>query len=165
MHPPTSISFVKHMLLLIPQTSISTKERHDVLELARFLTELGVIDYYFVIHRTSTIALAAILNAIEEISGSNSVSSMLLSKELDKTSNLRCGSEELFACRNRLRLLYAQSGYAHPSTNETRSEAVSPVCVTYGCSHPEVIDAMAWANQKQMQYPTTPNEYRTNGNE
>jgi hypothetical protein len=128
------------MLLLLPQVSLSVDTRHDLLELARFLTELSVIDYYFVIHHSSTIALAALLNAIEELPGASQDLTKLLLAEVGKAAGFQTSSEELSACRDRLRLLYAQGGYSHPgSSPEPRPETVSPVCVSYGCAPYSVV--------------------------
>ena len=100
MHPPTSFCFVKHMLLLLPQLSISIETRHDLLELSRFMTELSVVDYYFVIHRTSSIALAALLNAMDEVPGASNATATLLIGELEKVSGFEGPSEELAVCRS-----------------------------------------------------------------
>eukprot|EP00956_Cyclotella_meneghiniana_P045838 scaffold386881_cov53-Cyclotella_meneghiniana.AAC.1 len=63
-HPPTAYSFVKMMLLLLPR-SMSPKDRHDTNELARFLTEMSVCDYWFVTKKPSNVALASLINALE----------------------------------------------------------------------------------------------------
>ncbi|GKY94207.1 hypothetical protein MPSEU_000386700 [Mayamaea pseudoterrestris] len=153
MHPPTSFSFVKHMLLLLPQVSVSMETRHDVLELARFLTELSVIDYYFVMHRTSTIAVAALMIAMEELPGSSRATTNLLVSELAKISLLHGSSEELAACRGRLRLLYAQGGYSHPSAAaEARPDTNSPVCVSYGCNPYELAHGSAAVERPKASY-------------
>ena len=124
------------MLLLLPQLSISIETRHDLLELSRFMTELSVVDYYFVVHRTSTIALAALLNAMDEVPGASNATATLLLAEMERVFGFDGPSEELAVCRSRLRLLYAQGGYSLPTATptESRPETVSPVCVSYGCS-------------------------------
>jgi hypothetical protein len=112
---------------------MSVETRHNLLELARFLTELSVVDYYFVIHRPSTIALAAVLNAMDELPGCCMYSWDCLLAQLGKVTRLQDSSDELVACRERLRLLYIQGGYSHPSApTDARPETVSPVCVSYG---------------------------------
>lgn len=108
-------------------------DRHAVYELARFLTELSVIDYFFVIHKPSVIAFASILNAMEEIPGaSHGIPSFTY--EIKKNTPLNANAQEVQECRNRLRLLYAQGGYSRPlaDTVEQRGESVSPVSVAYG---------------------------------
>jgi hypothetical protein len=124
------------MLLLLPPSSVTIDTRHNLLELARFLTELSVIDYYFVIHHPSTVALAALLNAVDEIPGASQEIARDLLWELNEVSGLQTEGEELTACRSRLRLLYAQGGYSHPSAaaTDSRTETESPVCVSFGCT-------------------------------
>ena len=106
--------------------------RHDILELARFLTELSVIDYYFVSKKASSVALAALLNAMDEIAEVSSEAKSDFARELQRVESLSMDPDTL-DCRERLRLLYAQGGYSRPETrSETRDEAISPVCVSYG---------------------------------
>jgi Cyclin, C-terminal domain len=133
-HPPTAYCFGKHMLYLLPCSAVSMDDRHAILELARFLTELSVIDYFFVIHKPSVVALAAILNAMEDISTAN-LAIPTFCNEIKKSTPLDPSDSDVFDCCTRLRLLYAQGGYAHACTERTefRSETVSPVCVSYGC--------------------------------
>jgi Cyclin, C-terminal domain len=133
MHPPTAYCFAKHLLFLLPYTSITMDVRHDIIELARFVTELSVIDYFFVIHRQSSVGLAALLFAVDELpTVSESVRTDFV-KELGKITKLDLESPELQDCLERIRLLYAQGGYARmASATETRADTVSPVCVSYG---------------------------------
>ena len=116
--------------------------RHDTLELARFLAELSVIDYFFVTHKPSVVGLAALLNAMEAVPGVSISAKEDFVRELKRVPGLQPNGQEVEECRSRLRLLYAQGGYSRPeSTNEeTRSETISPVCVSYGC-HPQAISA------------------------
>jgi hypothetical protein len=71
LHPPTSFDFLKHYLkLLRPVNSCNSNsaetQRWTALEdMASFLIELSVLDYYFVTHRPSTVAIAALLNAMD----------------------------------------------------------------------------------------------------
>jgi hypothetical protein len=108
--------------------------RHNILELARFLTELSVIDYFFVAHPPSVVAAAAILNSMEDIpSAVNAVGEF--SQELQTVLSIDTTSDNVVACRTRLRLLYAKGGYARPivSASSKRDDTISPVCVSYGC--------------------------------
>lgn len=108
-------------------------DRHAVYELARFMTELSVIDYFFVIHRPSVIAFASVLNAMEEIpAASQGIPSF--ASEIQKNTPLDANAQEVRECRKRLRLLYAQGGYSRPlaDTADQRDESISPVSVAYG---------------------------------
>jgi Cyclin, C-terminal domain len=109
-------------------------DRHAILELARFLTELSVIDYFFVIHKPSVVAFAAILNAMEDVPGARTAISIFCN-EIKKNTPLDPSHPDVAECRTRLRLLYAQGGYANAVSerSDLRTESVSPVCVSYGC--------------------------------
>ena len=136
-HPPTAYCFSKHLLFLMPYKSISLEARHDVLELSRFLTELGVIDYHFVRHKQSVVALASLLFSMQEISGVSEEALLHFEAELQKEAADLCLSKnEVLECRERFRQLYREGGYEHPETTAssaaTRNEAISPVCVSYG---------------------------------
>ena len=140
----------KHLLYLLPLPSVSFQHRHNVLELARFLNELSVIDYFFVPHRPSHVALAAVANAMEElssvVSSDEDSQEERDSVELLSALNLNLEDPAVLECRHRLRLLYAQGGYAAPrqsasvrtSANGQRqrpSSTPSPVCVSYGTTN------------------------------
>jgi hypothetical protein len=122
------------MLFLIPYGSISMDTRHEILELARFLTELSVIDYFFVVHRPSALAMAALLNSMEDIPGAVNVVEEF-TRELKRALLLDATAENVIDCRKRLRLLYAKGGYSRPisAPDVKRDDAISPVCVSYGC--------------------------------
>lgn len=132
-HPPTPFCFSKHFLFLVPYTAIKMDVRHDILELTRFLTELSVIDYFFVSKKASSVALAALLNAMDEIPEVSDEAMAAFATEMQRISGVNMRRPDVLDCRERLRLLYAQGGYARPEPQpETRSEAISPVCVSYG---------------------------------
>ena len=128
-HPPTAFCFGKHLLVLLPNSVVKINDQHAILELARFLTELSVIDYFFVVHKPSVVAFSALLTAMEEIPGVR-YAIPTFCNEVMKSIGLDALSEEVTECCGRLRLLYAQGGYASPGEN--RSESISPVCVSYG---------------------------------
>ena len=120
------------MLVLLPNSIVKINDQHAILELARFLTELSVIDYYFVVHKPSVVAFSALLTAMEEIPGVR-FAIPTFCVEVMNSIGLDALSAEVMECCGRLRLLYAQGGYANPGgSQETRSESISPVCVSYG---------------------------------
>ena len=67
LHPPTSSSFVYQLLQFLP-IEVNSALRRDVYELGRYLTELAVCDSYFIGVNSSTVAFAAILNVLDQIS-------------------------------------------------------------------------------------------------
>jgi hypothetical protein len=108
--------------------------RYDILEMARFLAELSVIDYFFVLHRPSVVALAALLNGMDAVPGASDSSIRDLESELKRIPGLDLNSLAVQECRERLQLLYSQGDYSRPDTiaRENRTETISPVCVSYG---------------------------------
>ena len=109
--------------------------RHDILELSRFLTELSTMDYFFVLHRPSTVALAALLNAMENIPSVPFAAQLTLAAQIKHTTTMNPYAREVHECRARLRVHYQQGGYGRPNgapAEESRDSSISPVCVTYG---------------------------------
>jgi hypothetical protein len=141
LHPPTAYCFCKHFLFLIPASDLSNDARYEILELARFLTELSVVDYYFVVHRPSDVALAALLNSMEAM-GDGSYESVLNAFQTE-LYRMRGGTfptkPEVVSCRNRLQILYTLGGYTRSDITAPRDDAVSPVCVSFGTHLPQVL--------------------------
>jgi len=61
-HPPTPYTFLSYFMQLSQNQPGAIK----VYEMARYFVELSVLDYYFVGKRSSTVAIAALLNAMED---------------------------------------------------------------------------------------------------
>lgn len=116
-----------------------------------------MIDYYFVIHRPSDVALAALLNAMEEATGPAALATMAgFAAELAK---IRGGGlidphrQQVVECRCRLQILYTQGGYSRQNltsspeevARDTRYETISPVSVTWDLyqGHPYAQPVMA----------------------
>jgi hypothetical protein len=109
------------------------------MELTRFLTELSVIDYFFVDKHANSIALAALLNAMEITRGFPLATKAEFRKQLTLLDNVDPSGAEVEECRSRLKALYAQGGYSAPSPSsvaaaplqeeQSRAEVNSPVCV------------------------------------
>jgi hypothetical protein len=117
--------------------------RYNILELARFLTELSVIDYFFVAHKPSTIAVASILEAMSSVPGCGDDALAVLKREIDWVI-IDSNCKDLADCRQRLEILYKHGNYARSvDSGESRPESVSPVCVSYGTSSYKQINAVA----------------------
>merc|ERR1712113_553580 len=101
-HPTTPYCFAQHILFLIPHTAFSLDVRHDIIELARFLTELSVVDYYFVVHRASTVGLASILLAMTETDGVYMDAKRCFYRELSRVDGLDPESDDVVNCYDRL---------------------------------------------------------------
>jgi len=65
-HPPTALSFARKFVQFLP-SSVSSSTKKDVVEISRFLLELAVCDYSLVVCPPSFLAIAAILNAIDDL--------------------------------------------------------------------------------------------------
>jgi hypothetical protein len=111
-HPPTSFAFCRDLMRLV-SGDITPRARHDVTELARFLTELSVCDYWFVTKKPSSIALAAIINALE-LQGPRRVDPRYKVEFLHRVVDIGmdiANDEEIIECYERLRETYIAGGY------------------------------------------------------
>ncbi len=134
MNPPTVMSAIRFYVALFGN-DVKSKAKSDVLELARFLSELSVCDYFFVTKNPTSVALACILTAFEGVSND-----LLLRKQRQKFVNtvfrvtkINCTIEEVHSCRLRLREVYQRGNYHKPKggTSERRSGGQSPDNVTH----------------------------------
>jgi hypothetical protein len=125
---------VRHFSHLLPVNCCSSAARHDILELARFLTELSVIDYFFVTRSPSSIALASLLNALDTTGTVSYHARLEFLENLKLLNGVSANTPEVEECRARLLDLYRQGGYTHappedPVASNSRAETVSPVSV------------------------------------
>eukprot|EP00531_Pseudo-nitzschia_arenysensis_P012343 CAMPEP_0116133766 /NCGR_PEP_ID=MMETSP0329-20121206/10283_1 /TAXON_ID=697910 /ORGANISM="Pseudo-nitzschia arenysensis, Strain B593" /LENGTH=392 /DNA_ID=CAMNT_0003628423 /DNA_START=122 /DNA_END=1300 /DNA_ORIENTATION=- len=97
-HPPTAQLFVKHFLFFL------SVEEHELHDLAQFMIELSVMDYFFVSYKPSEIAMAALLNSMDRL-GIKSASRT----NFPITRFVDIHSPAILACRERLSLIYAQA--------------------------------------------------------
>ena len=65
-HPPTSMSFLSHLLLLLPE-KVSDSSKEEIYAMSRYITELSVCDSSFVEMNPSAVAFSAILNSFEDV--------------------------------------------------------------------------------------------------
>mmetsp|Transcript_7453 Transcript_7453/g.8521 ORF Transcript_7453/g.8521 Transcript_7453/m.8521 type:complete len:462 (-) Transcript_7453:237-1622(-) len=97
-HPPTAQIFMKHFLFFL------SGEEKELDDLAQFMIELSVMDYFFVSYKPSEIALAALLNSMDRL-GSQT-------RQIHFPFNCNfvdMHSPAVRACRERLSLIYAQA--------------------------------------------------------
>lgn len=106
LHPPTQFSFVFHILQLFPLDANSSLRR-DIHELSRYLTELAVCDSYFIGINSSTVAFAAILNVLDQISFARISAGMreLFLKEIAQRVGLHHRDATVETARERLRAM------------------------------------------------------------
>ena len=141
-HPPTSFAFCRDFMRLV-SGDISPRARHDVNELARFMTELSVCDYWFITKKPSSIALAALINAIE-LQGPRRVDPRYKVEFLHRVVELGmdiASDDEIIECYERLREMYIAGGYtpnlvdaevAPPASKDGRVVTISPTGVADG---------------------------------
>eukprot|EP00579_Thalassiosira_antarctica_P011732 CAMPEP_0201913776 /NCGR_PEP_ID=MMETSP0903-20130614/4138_1 /ASSEMBLY_ACC=CAM_ASM_000552 /TAXON_ID=420261 /ORGANISM="Thalassiosira antarctica, Strain CCMP982" /LENGTH=329 /DNA_ID=CAMNT_0048449041 /DNA_START=135 /DNA_END=1124 /DNA_ORIENTATION=- len=111
-HPPTPYAFCSDLMILVPG-DITPCVRHDMQELARFLTELSVCDYWFATRKPSSIALASIINAIE-LQGPYLVDAKYKAEFLHRVVGIGMDiahDDEIIECYTRLRQIYDAGGY------------------------------------------------------
>lgn len=130
-HPPTPQVFVKHYLFFLSQ------EDPEIHDLAQFMAELSVMDYFFVNYKPSEVAIAALLNAMERLSP-NSTSQLHFPLQ---TTLFDRDSTNVQVCRDRLALIYAQANDQSDNDNadqtpmkgstedSSRNNTTSPVSV------------------------------------
>ncbi len=104
--------------------TISRRVRIDVFELARFLSELSVCDYFFVTKNVSSIGLACILTAFEGIPHSSMPRKYRQEfvNDVYNVSKVNCTIEEVHACRLRLRNIYERGNYGRGKTSGSFSQ-------------------------------------------
>lgn len=67
LNPPTTLAFVREFLALLPTSQLPATLMHTVYDLAQVQTELTLEDYRFSSIRKSTVAVAALMNALESL--------------------------------------------------------------------------------------------------
>ena len=126
-HPPTPLAFCQDFLRLASE-EMTPRVRHAVADLARFMTELTVCDYWFVTKRASSIALAAIANVLK-LQGSGRVDPMPQIELLCRVTGVDVPDDgEILACYRRLRTMYMAGGYSH-NLERAAEEEGSPVVI------------------------------------
>ena len=132
MNPPIALTQAKHLLFILPK---HVQRKSEILEITRFLTEISVCDYFFVPHKFSTVALAALYTAFEII-GESVVSQGTKSyfvNQVHGLTGLDSFTEDVQVCMDRMRNSFHQSGFALSTFDVPPAPAdknrVSPVCV------------------------------------
>lgn len=66
-NPPTSMSFVRKILDLVPDDLLYKSERETVMELAQLQVEIAMESYEFCMMTPSSIAISSLYNAVESV--------------------------------------------------------------------------------------------------
>mmetsp|Transcript_27414 Transcript_27414/g.31962 ORF Transcript_27414/g.31962 Transcript_27414/m.31962 type:complete len:306 (-) Transcript_27414:222-1139(-) len=132
LHPPTPSTFVTYLSELIPFEF--SKQSHnlfrEIIGVAQFTAELSVCDYFFVPKRSSLIAVASLLNAMDMAESAFSHVPSLRETFQERVKSLTVidiSSSELVECKNRLRCALIRGGHFQtPSEDETSTETGIP---------------------------------------
>jgi len=132
-HPPTALDFISHLIMLLP-SAVSGPTRHDVFDMSRYITELSVCDPYFTEHHKSNIALATILNVLEDEITSEEISRACREKYLINITGtfdwFNHHVQAVNCCRDRLRRLQWEQEESPSSQSSIRTKrAHSPTSV------------------------------------
>jgi len=133
LHPPTAVAFVSLFLdyfFCSRSQKLTTADCDDIYDVASFFSELAVCDYYFVTMRSSSTALAAILNALEGMFGpENRIANEILT--VARTMHMTPNAQDLGAARSRLWELYERSEECalHSETKHVVEEEQSNIFV------------------------------------
>lgn len=151
LHPPTSLSFCRSFLTFFPMDIASRELKHDIAEMMRFLCELSVCDYWFVTHKRSSIALAAVTIAVEKHLHDKLQDVGVFLKRIDEASGIRVADHDVQLCRDRLWEMYSSGGY-NQQQEDSASAAMrgeSPICVS---GAPQVIHEHAESTVEKGDY-------------
>ncbi len=126
-HPPTSMSFISHLLLLLPpQVDDACKE--EIYALSRYITELSVCDSAFVEINPSSVAFAAILNSLEDRKYRKFISSAVRDqfvRSIERHVDIRQDDEHVAMARPKLRKLLKNS-FAQDASSQGGSSSQTP---------------------------------------
>jgi hypothetical protein len=95
-HPPTSWAIAQELLNLIPANLMDVLTKERIVELTKFQLEVGMCHYNLGLNRPSTVALGAILNAMESLNDMadlvhrfEQMASQVLATTLDEVRDVR----------------------------------------------------------------------------
>jgi len=135
-HPPTPLNFVRNFIHLLEQSGCAVAVAHEVKEIARFLTELSVCDYYFTTRKQSSIGLGAVLTAF------GSFDEITLPLHVRRTfidyvrsmDIIDPSSEEVQECQKCLSATYLQD-----LSYQQQVTVISPEINERGCDSPDCV--------------------------
>ena len=110
-HPPTPLTFARHYVLLLKPTACEPAVWHDMMEVAKFLTELAVIDYHFAPLKPSSVGLAALMTAMEGVAEDRlaMVDKQNFATNVYHVAQVSPNDPEVMDCRARLRTTRGRS--------------------------------------------------------
>lgn len=106
-NPPTTLSFVREFLKLLPAELLDHDMRATLMEICKFQSELAVADYNLVVVGSSSIAYACLMNGLESLCMDRSILGYV-SSILAQAAGLNLFSEQLVHVQIRLCQAVAQ---------------------------------------------------------
>ena len=99
-------------MFLLKPTACEPAVRHDMMEVAKFLTELAVIDYHFAPLKPSSVGLAALMTAMEGVAEERlaMVDKQNFATNVYHIAQVSPNDPEVMDCRTRLRTMYYEGG-------------------------------------------------------
>jgi hypothetical protein len=67
LNPPSSLSFVRELVNLIPESQLSDRQQQEVYDLSKYQTEVAVVEQDFARLPASTIAFVALASAMDSL--------------------------------------------------------------------------------------------------
>jgi hypothetical protein len=132
-HPPTSMSFVSHLLLLLPP-QIDDACKEEIYSLSRYITELSFCESAFVDMNPSSVAFAAILISLEDPKHRKYISSSVkdeFMRSVERHAELYQDDEHVTMARPKLKKLLkdsfapdesSQGGCSHQTQNHPQQQ-------------------------------------------
>ncbi|CAJ1892866.1 unnamed protein product [Cylindrotheca closterium] len=117
-HPPSPQAFVKHFLYLIGI------EDTELLDVSQFMVELSIMDYYFVDYKSSEVAIASIMNALQRRSPNDKDKAPIHDEYYPNLmgpvprSLFDYDTSKVRECRDRLHLIFMQANGHVPAAAE-----------------------------------------------
>ena len=160
-------------MLLLKPTACEPAVWHDMMEVAKFLTELAVLDYHFAPLKPSSVGLAALMTAMEGVAEERLA---MVDKENFATNvyhiaQVSPNDPEVMDCRTRLRSMYYEGGIyeqqkeaeaaAAARANRERDLATDRIAVdspTGVNDHPVVQEEAAASNEVNQPAAAAKNE-------
>lgn len=99
MNPPTPLSFIQSFLYIIPDYAKKGLDHEAVTEIAKYQSQLAVVDSYFLSCSPSSIAIAAIANAAKGIRSTRLCEPLQL---ISKAFGIDMNSQDFMNCCDRL---------------------------------------------------------------
>jgi hypothetical protein len=131
-HPPTSLDYISFFLKFL-RKSVEMQQRFHIFEVTRYLSELSVCDPFFVDHDKSSVAVAAILNVLDDEVADGNLDMQHQEHFITEISNqfqwFHDDISNVETCRDRLYRLMAEQKGEGSSSEHKRLRAHSPTSI------------------------------------